>query len=317
MPWLKIYTRKLDDARFAKIAPAHLGRWLQLMLLSGKLDAGGCFIENGCQLTMDEIAWKLRCDKAELVKDFEALQSAGLIILNGHGPELSNFMEEQGPSNKEQRKAWKRRQGKHRTLVATVTQVQQRVTRDNQILMSDNSPVTLSEKSQSQSQSQSQRKSQTSESEKRATRTKRAQPGKSDPAGNGLTADDGTDTILEQGIAKLKPEQKDCARQVYKIYGSSGLGNPKLLEISVYVATRINQAKAVEMCLAALASSYGNRKANNKPVIAAANMMSGKISPECFEPKAWEILPKVILEAAGITNLNHLVLERLGITVND
>jgi hypothetical protein len=114
MPWIKLHTSRLDDSIFARLTDTQKWRYIQLELLAGKLDAGGCFMENGQELTELDIAWKLRIDEIKLQFDLGVLSSAGLVSKNGHGWFLPNFENEQGPTQADKRAAWKDRQKKHR-----------------------------------------------------------------------------------------------------------------------------------------------------------------------------------------------------------
>lgn len=114
MPWVKLHTSYLEDSRFARLDDPQKARFFQLLMLAGKLDAGGYFIEHGRDLTEAEIAWKLRLEAEQLCADLEALASAELACKNGHGWCLTDFESEQGPTQADKRAAWKARQDKHR-----------------------------------------------------------------------------------------------------------------------------------------------------------------------------------------------------------
>jgi hypothetical protein len=116
MPWIKMHTTILDDPRLARLDPQTQATYFKLALLAGRCDAGGAFYQDGKQMTDEDIAWSLRmADTKELVKQFKSLTTVGLMINNGHGPELSNFMQYQGPtSHTMSREDWEKRQYKNR-----------------------------------------------------------------------------------------------------------------------------------------------------------------------------------------------------------
>jgi hypothetical protein len=119
MVWVKLYTSLLDDSRFARLTDAQYARYFQLIMLAGKLDAGGSLCEHGRELSEEEIAWKLRLTAATLAADLDALSTAGLICKNGHGWYIQEFEEQQGPTQAERRADWLQRQHKHRLKSVT------------------------------------------------------------------------------------------------------------------------------------------------------------------------------------------------------
>jgi hypothetical protein len=119
MPWVKVHTRLLDDPRFGRLPDATKARYFMLTMLAGRLDAGGVFYKNGEPLSLEEIAWALHSDVATIQTDLDLLTGCGLMIVNGNGPELTRFMDEQGPSQEEKRAAWRARQNKHRGVTVT------------------------------------------------------------------------------------------------------------------------------------------------------------------------------------------------------
>jgi hypothetical protein len=121
MPWIKLQTSRLDDSIFARLTDAQNWRYVQLELLAGKLDAGGCFVEHGQELSDQDIAWKLRLSPDALAPDLQALAAIGLVCKNGHGWYLPSFEDEQGPTQADKRAAWKDRQKKHREGHVVVT----------------------------------------------------------------------------------------------------------------------------------------------------------------------------------------------------
>jgi hypothetical protein len=121
MPWVKLRTDYLDDVRFSRLDNSAKARFFELLMLAGKLDAGGFFTEQGHELTDDEIAWKLRSNLDSLVVDMSILEAATLLHRNGQGWCICAFEDEQGPTQADKRAAWKDRQKKHRESHAIVT----------------------------------------------------------------------------------------------------------------------------------------------------------------------------------------------------
>lgn len=157
MIYMKLYTNLLDDVAFNRLSDATKLRYVYLLMLAGRLDAGGAFIEDGEELSTEDIAWKLRISTEQLATDLEALSQPGLVVRNGRGWELPRFSDEQGPAQADKRAAWAERQRKHRE--------KKTVTRDTGV---SNALLTRleseSESEKSQSQSQSQRKEESSSS---------------------------------------------------------------------------------------------------------------------------------------------------------
>jgi len=146
MPWVKLYTSKLDDVRFNRLPEDLKWRWTQLTMLAGKLDAGGALVLEGEPMTDDEIAWQLRLELERWENDSKALKDNGYLLRNGHGWQLTDYLDAQGPDGKhaEQREQWRERQERHRKKKS--------VTGDT--------PVSHVHQSQSQSQSLESEKSQ-------------------------------------------------------------------------------------------------------------------------------------------------------------
>jgi hypothetical protein len=94
--FLKLELNYLDDSSFnTSLNDSQKWRYIQLYLLAKKLNADGSFIRHGHQLSDQDIAWSLHLELKQLQEDIEALKSAGLLSMNGHGPYLTNFKAEQ------------------------------------------------------------------------------------------------------------------------------------------------------------------------------------------------------------------------------
>lgn len=139
MPWVKLHTTRLDNVRFNRLPDPAKWRWTQLTMLAGRLDAGGSLVLDGKPMEDDEIAWQLRIELDDWRQDSQLLVDNGFLVRNGHGWQLTDFMDEQGPDGKhaDQREQWRSRQERHRLAKRSVTR---------------DTPVSHASKSQSQSQ---------------------------------------------------------------------------------------------------------------------------------------------------------------------
>lgn len=117
MPWVKVYTEMLDDPKLAKIDDVIKWRFVELILVAAECDAGGAFIVGDSEMTIDDIAWRLRMDKTKLSSEIGALIKAGILHKDGSILEIPKFAERQGPTQKEKRETWKARQQKRRERV--------------------------------------------------------------------------------------------------------------------------------------------------------------------------------------------------------
>jgi hypothetical protein len=103
-PWIKQHTCRLDDVRLLRLGDRTQLRYWQLYLLAGRLNADGCFVEKGQQLSNDDLIIKLRVKDVKLfIADMKELKNAKLINVNGHGPYIADFKEEQVDWNKKQK----------------------------------------------------------------------------------------------------------------------------------------------------------------------------------------------------------------------
>lgn len=121
MPWVKIYTEMLDDPKVAKLPDGTMWRFIQLILVAAECDAGGAFVVGDKEMTVEDIAWRLRMGKDILESDIKLLLTAGILGKDGKIIEIPKFAERQGPAQKEKRATWNERQQKRR----------ERVTRDS------------------------------------------------------------------------------------------------------------------------------------------------------------------------------------------
>ena len=94
--FLKLELNYLDDSTFNTVlTDAQRWRYIQLYLLAKKLNEGGTFTRHGHQLTHQDIAWYLHMNPDQLQEDLDSLTQIGLVEVNGHGPCLVKFVEEQ------------------------------------------------------------------------------------------------------------------------------------------------------------------------------------------------------------------------------
>jgi len=94
--FLKLELNYLKDPTFnTALSDAQRWRYVQLYMLAKDLNAGGSFVQHGKDLSLADIAWHLHVDADQLQADMDAIRGIGLIHLNGHGPCLTRFVQEQ------------------------------------------------------------------------------------------------------------------------------------------------------------------------------------------------------------------------------
>ena len=92
---------RLHDLRFANLSAEAERTYDRLYILAGALDTEGFFFdENGRQLTHDEIAYRVRLKTQEIKKALVELQRAKLIHVNGKGPQIVDWKNDQWEINK-------------------------------------------------------------------------------------------------------------------------------------------------------------------------------------------------------------------------
>ncbi len=103
--WVKLHTAIVDDPRIGRLGWAEKGVWVMLLALAGKLahrDAEGSL--TGRLDTLDNVAWYLRTNEADLLPAIEALVRAGLLVVDEDGVlYLSSFAERQAPDSPAER----------------------------------------------------------------------------------------------------------------------------------------------------------------------------------------------------------------------
>lgn len=115
MPWIKIYTDILDDPKIGRLSASTKWHFVALCTLAGECDAEGYLVNGDEALTVDDIAWRLREDRAELASSMEALNKIGLLSIDDKDVWfVTNFAKRQGRSQSEKRAAWRERKNVQR-----------------------------------------------------------------------------------------------------------------------------------------------------------------------------------------------------------
>lgn len=283
--WIKLHTLKLDDVRLLRLSERTQLRYLQLYMLAGRLDENGCFIENGQKLNERDIALKLRIRDVRLFKsDLKALKDARLISVNGHGPFIADFKNEQVD--------WDRKRELDRE--------RQKRKRENDVTRDTNVTDTPSRASHAPRPDQDQTKNQI-KTKKRTKPTTHTPPSKQDGSN------------LAGGLAGEKDNfnksERKIADAIQPIWQSAGLGQAKIKNLVNKMAIRSSPDNAIRSSLAALASAYADNRVNNKVIVAVHRLENNSIPAEYFDPKRWKDLPKSILNSAGIDDLNQYTSE--------
>lgn len=287
MPWVKLYTRYLDNPKISRLPePAQL-RYYQVMMLTGKLDAGGSLSIDGNPLTDDEIAWNLRINTEIWIQDAALLEGNGLLLRNGHGWEIPAFEDEQGPTNAEQREQWKIRNTRRKERKA-ITGVSQEIPAVNTGVSQEIPALRVRVREESESES---------EKEKNQNRTDQ----------NQITPEPPVLTDLDSLLKAVSPKQCKPAKQLYKIWGAFTLGNPKLVNLVYILTTRNSLTWTIEYSLAAIAAACSKPEARNPTMLAAHMAEHDKVPLEYYDPKKWDQIPACVLEAAGIEDLKSYI----------
>jgi hypothetical protein len=287
--WIKQDPKYLDDPRLAKLTERAQLRFHQLYMLAGRCEASGAFIIDGRRLDDDDLAFHLRVRDKRLFKvDLKALRSAKLIVVNGHGPVIADWKQDQvdieeiRAARRERDKRYEER--KRRGDDGDASDARRRLSGDGyQSQSPDQNPELESRVDQPTTLPSS--------------RTRRADPG---GQAGGKT---------QKGFDHLKPKERKRAQTVAAILGAASLRQPKLNQVSVLVATRISVRTddLMTYLLAALASAYADQKANNKVAVAAHRIEQDRVSPEFKDPSRWKSIPVDVLKAAGIKDLDQYV----------
>lgn len=298
MPWIKSYTRKLDDIRLCRISETSQLAYFKLELLAARCDADGAFVQNNEQLTENEIAFYIRMDPKQFKKSLREMIANNLVHVNGRGPQITDFADEQ-VSQATRREAWQARQDRHRT----VTSDAEPVTRDSTVTHAPRVRTRI--KNQSKSKNQNQSKSNTNQPTPTPSRNERSTSGR--VAGKKVKADRAVDDLT---LKDLKGQQRKRADLAMKLLGSSGIRNPKLETTSILLATRhfkTNEDLTVYV-IAAIASVFADTGVKSKEAVIIHRIETDKV-PQSFveSPSLWRSVPIKVLEAAGIDDLDRYV----------
>ena len=114
--WLKFRTNLLDDPRFGRLTDLAKALYFDVYLLAGKSDAGGLVLAGDEPASADEVAYILRRTVDAVQAGLTELQASGFVELDAGTVTVCRFAGEQGPSQKDKRKAWALRQAKRRAL---------------------------------------------------------------------------------------------------------------------------------------------------------------------------------------------------------
>lgn len=104
--WIKLYHEILDDAKMGRLPDRLWRRSIELFLMAGEEHDGGALPP------FPDIAWRLRMDDEELLKDLEALADLGILTqLEDETWFVTNFATRQSPmDNAERQKRYRDRQ---------------------------------------------------------------------------------------------------------------------------------------------------------------------------------------------------------------
>jgi hypothetical protein len=283
MPWIKQFPTRLHDVRLFALNDRQKLRYYEMYMLAGQLNADGAFIQDGKELTPAEIAQLLRVsDHKQFEKDLVALKKSKLVRANGHGPYIADFKDEQIN--------WVELQRNNRERQARFKKLHM----DN-ALVTDSSHVDNAPRPRTRIQNQIQKENQTTH----------PYP----PSGNGQG-----DSPLGGGVGSKRrvsyldgPEFKTVTKKlraelahIEKVLSLSGLGNLKLKDTLSLLATRsFPKNNRTQFVMAALASAYNDKGANNKAVVTAHRIEKDRVPSEFLSPATWDVIPENIIKAAG------------------
>lgn len=114
MPWVKMYTRMLDDPKLGRVTERVRWRFVQLVLMAGECDAEGYLTAGDNPMSTDDIAWRLRLPADKCAEDLGRLSDIGVLKNSERGWFLPKFAPLQGRSQSEKREGWRRNQAKAR-----------------------------------------------------------------------------------------------------------------------------------------------------------------------------------------------------------
>jgi hypothetical protein len=115
MPWVKVYTDIIRDTKMRKLSERIRWRFIEMIVLAGECDTDGFLVDGDCIWTIDDIAWQLHADPAQLLADLNELIAAGMLCNEDGAYCVVNFTKRQGRSQKDKRAEWRARQAKKRS----------------------------------------------------------------------------------------------------------------------------------------------------------------------------------------------------------
>lgn len=130
MPWVKLYTEMLDDAKIGRLQDAIKWRFVSLVLLAGECDQDGALMTSDKPMSIDDIAWRMRITREQCETELESLLMCGVIALDGDLYYLPKFSDRQGRPQSEKRALWRERKARQRESQEN----QENVTRDSRVI---------------------------------------------------------------------------------------------------------------------------------------------------------------------------------------
>jgi hypothetical protein len=283
MPWIKQFPTRLHDVRLFALTDRQKLRYYEMYMLAGQLNADGAFIQDGKELTPAEIAHLLRVhDHKQFEKDLIALKKSRLIRANGHGPYIADFKDEQinwvelQRGNRERQARFKR-------------------SHSDNALSTDGSRVDNASRTRVQNQNQIQKERKTTHP------NPPSQDGNVDSTVGGGVGSKRMPSYLDGPEFKTitKKLRAELAR-IERVLSLSGLGNLKLKNTLNLLAIRsFPKNNRTQFVMAALASAYSDKGANNKAIVTAHRIEKDRVPSEYFSPATWDVIPKNIVKAAG------------------
>ena len=277
MPWIKLFPALLHDIRLFALNDRQKLRYYEMYMLAGQLNSDGAFIQDGKELTAAEIAHLLRVnDPKQFEKDLIALKKSRLIRANGHGPFIADFKDEQIN--------WVELQKNNRERQARFKQ-----SHSGNALLTDESHVDNAPRTRTRTRTRLRTRSRT----KPTTPT----PPSNERVGglvgsmNELLAGPKFKSITKKGRAELT--------RIAQVLELAGLGQSKFITFISQVAIRSKPHNKLQLVLAALASAYDDKGANNKVIVAVHRIEKSTVPAQYFSPATWDVIPDPILKAAG------------------
>jgi len=129
--WVKLYTEINRDPKMAQFTWAQRGIWAALLALAGELDVrNGDGSESGELDTVENTAWRIRCELAELSEALTLFAECGMIETVDGVLRMTNYPKRQARPPSASREAVKKRVANHRERVRNepVTNPQRDVT---------------------------------------------------------------------------------------------------------------------------------------------------------------------------------------------